>query len=71
VLDLYARTFDGIPLDDGEYVLFAIEKPGVQARHRIQPRLDRARHTDAFPNAVMVHTRPRILAVPDRNLLLC
>jgi len=37
VLDLYGRTFDGIPLDDGEYVLSADEKPGVQARERIHP----------------------------------
>jgi transposase len=37
VLDLYARSFDGIPLDDGEYVLSADEKPGVQARQRIHP----------------------------------
>jgi transposase len=37
VLDLYARTFDGIPLGDHEYVLSADEKPGVQARERIHP----------------------------------
>ncbi|HEU4546625.1 MAG TPA: IS630 family transposase [Microlunatus sp.] len=37
VLDLYARTFDGIPLSDDEYVLSADEKPGVQARERIHP----------------------------------
>jgi transposase len=37
VLDLYGRTFDDIPLDDGEYVLSADEKPGVQARERIHP----------------------------------
>jgi transposase len=35
VLDLYARSFDGEPLGDQEYVLSADEKPGVQARHRI------------------------------------
>lgn len=37
VLDLYARTFDNIALGDGEYVLSADEKPGVQARERIHP----------------------------------
>jgi hypothetical protein len=37
VLDLYARTFDGQPLGDHEYVLSADEKPGVQARQRIHP----------------------------------
>ena len=37
VLDLYARSFDGVPLGDDEYVLSADEKPGVQARERIQP----------------------------------
>ena len=37
VLDLYARTFDGVPLEDGEYVLSADEKPGVQARERTHP----------------------------------
>lgn len=37
VLDLYARTFDGVALDDDDYVLSADEKPGVQARQRIHP----------------------------------
>ena len=37
VLDLYARTFDGVPLGDDEYVLSADEKPGVQARCRTHP----------------------------------
>jgi transposase len=37
VLDLYARTFDGVALGDDEYVLSADEKPGVQARERIHP----------------------------------
>lgn len=37
VLDLYARSFDGEPLGEDEYVLSADEKPGVQARHRIHP----------------------------------
>ena len=35
VLDLYERTWEGQPLGDGEYVLSADEKPGVQARSRI------------------------------------
>jgi transposase len=39
VLDLYARSFDGEPLGDDDYVLSADEKPGVQARHRIHPSI--------------------------------
>jgi transposase-like protein len=35
VLDLYQREWEGQPLGDGEYVLSADEKPGVQARMRI------------------------------------
>ena len=35
VLDLYARTFNGVPLDENDYVLSADEKPGMQARHRL------------------------------------
>jgi transposase len=37
VLDLYGRSFEGIPLNDDEYVLSADEKPGVQARQRLHP----------------------------------
>jgi transposase len=37
VLNLYARSFDGEPLGDDEYVLSADEKPGVQARNRRHP----------------------------------
>ncbi len=37
VLDLYARVWDGEPLADGDYVISADEKPGVQARSRIHP----------------------------------
>jgi transposase len=37
VLDLYARTFDGVELGEEDYVLSADEKPGVQARERIHP----------------------------------
>src|SRR5262249_29202915 len=36
-LDLYARIFDGEPLGEGDYVLSADEKPGVQARSRTHP----------------------------------
>jgi transposase len=35
VLDLYQREWEGHPLGDGEYVISADEKPGVQARMRI------------------------------------
>ena len=35
VLDLYQREWEGQPLSDGEYVLSADEKPGVQARSRV------------------------------------
>jgi hypothetical protein len=34
VLDLYARTFDGKPLGDGDYVISADEKTSIQARDR-------------------------------------
>src|SRR3954447_17517922 len=44
VLDLYARTFDGEPLGDSDFVLSADEKPGVQARHRKHPSLEPAAH---------------------------
>jgi transposase len=37
VLDLYARSFDGVELGEEDYVLSADEKPGVQARQRIHP----------------------------------
>jgi hypothetical protein len=37
VLDLYARVFDDEPLGDGDYVLSAEEKPGVQGRCQIHP----------------------------------
>jgi transposase len=37
VLDLYARTFDGVDLGADEYVLSADEKSGVQAPTRIHP----------------------------------
>jgi transposase len=36
VLDLYQREWEGQPLGDDEYVLSADEKPGVQARSRVQ-----------------------------------
>lgn len=34
VLDLYARCWEGRPLEAGEYVISADEKPGIQALHR-------------------------------------
>jgi transposase len=39
VLDLYARNFDGQPLDPGDYVLCADEKTSIQARCRCHPTL--------------------------------
>ena len=39
VLDLYAGTFEGRPLSDGEYVICADEKTSIQARCRCHPTL--------------------------------
>lgn len=39
VLDLYARTFEGVPLGEDEYVLSSDEKPSIQARCRCHPTL--------------------------------
>ncbi|MFG2234896.1 IS630 family transposase [Streptomyces sp. NPDC048723] len=39
VLDLYARTWDGVPLDEDEYVISADEKTSIQARCRCHPTL--------------------------------
>jgi hypothetical protein len=39
VLDLYARTFDGKPLGEGEYVISSDEKTSIQARCRCHPTL--------------------------------
>ncbi|MEU9125748.1 IS630 family transposase [Streptomyces sp. NPDC048506] len=39
VLDLYARTFDGVPLGEDEYVISADEKASIQARCRCHPTL--------------------------------
>ena len=39
VLDLYARTWDGIPLGADEFVVSADEKPSLQARRRKHPTL--------------------------------
>jgi transposase len=36
-LDLYQREWEGQPLGEDDYVLSSDEKPGVQARMRIQP----------------------------------
>ncbi|WP_327250225.1 IS630 family transposase [Streptomyces sp. NBC_01244] len=39
VLALYARTFDGVPLGEDEYVVSSDEKTSVQARCRCHPTL--------------------------------
>jgi transposase len=39
VLDLYAGTWDGKPLGDGDYVICADEKTSIQARCRCHPTL--------------------------------
>jgi transposase len=39
VLDLYARTWNGVPLGDDEYVISADEKSQLQALHRCHPDL--------------------------------
>jgi hypothetical protein len=39
VLDLYARVWDGQPLDDNDYVISADEKTSIQARCRCHPSL--------------------------------
>jgi transposase len=39
VLDLYARTFDGEPLGEDEYVISSEEKTSIQARCRCHPTL--------------------------------
>jgi transposase len=39
VLDLYARTYDGVPLGDDEYVISSDEKTSIQARCRCHPTL--------------------------------
>lgn len=39
VLDLYARTSNGIPLGDDEYVISSDEKTSIQARGRCHPTL--------------------------------
>ncbi|MFE7397695.1 IS630 family transposase [Streptomyces sp. NPDC057557] len=39
VLDLYARTWQGVPLDEDEYVISADEKTSIQARCRCHPTL--------------------------------
>jgi hypothetical protein len=39
VLDLYTRTYDGIPLGPDEYVLSSDEKTSIQARCRCHPTL--------------------------------
>jgi hypothetical protein len=39
VLDLYARTWEGTPLEPDEFVISADEKPSIQARRRKHPTL--------------------------------
>ncbi|TDT97485.1 transposase [Streptomyces sp. 846.5] len=39
VMDLYARTFDGVPLGQDEYVISSDEKTSIQARCRCHPTL--------------------------------
>lgn len=39
ILDLYARTWNGKPLQDDEFVISADEKTSIQARRRIHPTL--------------------------------
>jgi transposase len=39
VLDLYARTYDGVPLAADEYVISSDEKTSIQARCRCHPTL--------------------------------
>ncbi|MFD8686024.1 helix-turn-helix domain-containing protein [Streptomyces sp. NPDC059651] len=39
IMDLYARTFDGVPLGADEYVLSSDEKTSIQARCRCHPTL--------------------------------
>lgn len=39
LLDLYAKEWEGVPLQDDEYVLSADEKTSIQARARIHPTL--------------------------------
>jgi transposase len=43
VVDLYQRSFDGVPLGAGEYVISADEKISIQARRRCHPTLPPAR----------------------------
>ena len=39
ILDLYARTWNGKPLQDDEFVISADEKTSIQARRRVHPTL--------------------------------
>ncbi|MFF4837983.1 hypothetical protein [Streptomyces sp. NPDC001315] len=43
VLDLYARTWQGQPLGEDEYVISSDEKTSIQARCRCHPTLAPAR----------------------------
>nr|WSY55127.1 helix-turn-helix domain-containing protein [Streptomyces sp. NBC_00886] len=50
VMDLYARTFDGEPLGEDEYVISADEKTSIQARCRCHPTLAPDPGTRAAPS---------------------
>lgn len=39
ILDLYAKTWDGLPLEPDDFVISADEKPSLQARRRKYPTL--------------------------------
>ena len=39
ILDLYQRVWEGMPLQDNDFVISADEKTSVQARRRKQPTL--------------------------------
>ncbi|GHI10058.1 hypothetical protein [Streptomyces cellostaticus] len=39
IMDLYARTWNGVPLGEDEYVISADEKTSIQARCRCDPTL--------------------------------
>ncbi|WP_322778253.1 helix-turn-helix domain-containing protein, partial [Frankia sp. Cas4] len=78
VLDLYARTFDGVPLGDDEYVISSDEKTSIQARCRCHPTLPpgkaramRVNHTYGRGGAVAYRppgtsTAPRSSAAANR-----
>ncbi|MFD3717091.1 hypothetical protein [Streptomyces sp. NPDC058674] len=57
VLDLCARTFEGAPLGEDEYVLSSDEKTSVQARCRRRPdSLINPRRTSGANHSALVRT---------------